>query len=137
MVRIMVEECGPHLTSMETALSDHSDRLTSLEGQMKQLQTENGQLKQKTEDLENRSRHNNIRVVGLPEGSEGRSTTEFMSKFLVDILKYDTFTTPPELDRAHRTLRPKPAEGEQPRPMIIRFLCYKQREQMIALARKK
>lgn len=39
------------MTEMENALSDHSDRLTSLETQVKQLQSENIYLKNKTEDL--------------------------------------------------------------------------------------
>lgn len=67
VVRLKVEDSGPHMTEIENALSDHSDRLTSLEAQVKQLQSKNSPLKSKTEDLENCSHHNNLRVVGLPE----------------------------------------------------------------------
>lgn len=112
-----VEDLGPHTSVMENALSEHSDKLIRLEARVKQLQYENSQLKSKTDpDLENHSCRNNLRVVGLPEDCEGRSTTDFMSKFLVDILQDGTFTSPPELDRAHHTLRQKPATGERPVP---------------------
>ena len=60
-----------------------------------------------------------------------------MSKFFVDLFQDDTFVTPPELDRAHRTLRSKPMEGERPRPVIVRFLRFQQRERVLAIARKK
>lgn len=63
----------------------------------------------KCEDLESRSRWNNIRRIGLKELSEGPQSTEFVAQLLQDLLGLDA---KPDLDRAHRTLRPKPKEGE-------------------------
>lgn len=122
---------------LEEALTDHSDRLTSLEKRVEKLQQENKELNEKTDDLENRSRRNNLHVIGLPEDYEGGAVSAFMSKFLVDLLQDDSFKTPPELDRAHRTLRAKPTDGERPRPIIIRFLRFQQREQVLTITRRK
>lgn len=136
-LRKKLDDYEPRFTEMEEALTDHSDRLTSLEKRVEKLQQENKELTEKTDDLENRSRRNNLRVMGLPEGYEGGAVSAFMSKFLVDLLQDDSFKTAPELDRAHRTLRAKPTDGERPRPIIIRFLCFQQREQVLTIARRK
>lgn len=74
-------------------------------------------LSKKCEDLEGRSRLNNIHLVGVPEGSEGQQPTKFASTLLQDLLGLDA---KPALDRAHRTLRAKPAEGDPPRPYVVR-----------------
>ncbi len=132
-----LEAYEPRITDMEVWLSDHSDRLNHLEKQVDKLQSGNKELLAKTEDLENRSRRNNLRIIGLPEGCEGRAATALMSKFFVDLLQDGSFTDLPELDRAHRTLRAKPAEGERPRPIIVWFLCFQQKQQVIAIAWKK
>ena len=50
----------PRLTVMETSLSDHSNRLETLERKVGKLQEENTDLMAKTEDLKNRSRRNNL-----------------------------------------------------------------------------
>uniref|UniRef100_A0AAV2M5G9 Uncharacterized protein n=1 Tax=Knipowitschia caucasica TaxID=637954 RepID=A0AAV2M5G9_KNICA len=54
---------------------------------------------EKCEDLEGRSRLNNIRVVGVPEGSEDSRPTVFVAKLLQGLLGLDG---EPVLDRAHR-----------------------------------
>ncbi|CAL9691562.1 unnamed protein product [Knipowitschia caucasica] len=127
----------PRLTDMEAGLSDHSDRLDHLERRVGILEKEKSELQAKTEDLENRSRRNNLRIIGLPENSEGRDATAFMSQFFVEVLQDPSFTRPPELDRAHRALRAKPADNEKPRPMLVRFLRFQEKERVLAIARKK
>lgn len=37
-------------------------------------------LKDKVDDLENRSRRNNLRLVGFPEGVEGRDAVSFVEE---------------------------------------------------------
>uniref|UniRef100_A0AAV2KQQ8 Uncharacterized protein n=1 Tax=Knipowitschia caucasica TaxID=637954 RepID=A0AAV2KQQ8_KNICA len=78
----------------------------------------------KCEDWEGRSRLNNIRVVGVPEGSEDSRPTVFVAKLLQGLLGLDV---EPVLDRAHRTLRPKPKDGELPRPFVVRVNMFQQR----------
>lgn len=137
-VRQKLDEYEPRFAEMETRLSDHGDRLDDLEKRVNILEKEKGELLAKTEDLENRSRRNNLRVIGLPEGAESRTgASAFMSRFFVEVLQDETFTKPPELDRAHRALRERPADHERPRAMYVRFLRYQEKEQVLAIARKK
>uniref|UniRef100_A0A096LTD4 Uncharacterized protein n=1 Tax=Poecilia formosa TaxID=48698 RepID=A0A096LTD4_POEFO len=73
-------------------------------------------LSKKCEDLDGRSRLNNIRLVGVLEGSEGQQPTKFVSALLQDLLGLDA---KPALDRVHCTLWAKPAEGDPPRPFVV------------------
>ena len=65
-------------------------------------------LKDKCFDLESRSRCQNLRFIGVPEGS---CPTRFMAELIPEILGADNFPTQVEIDRAHRSLAPKPIKG--------------------------
>ena len=55
------------------------------------------------EDLQNRSRRNNIIIHGIPEGAEGDKTCEeFVSDFLTNHMKLEG-AADVEIERAHRT----------------------------------
>ncbi|KAF0036601.1 hypothetical protein F2P81_011913 [Scophthalmus maximus] len=85
------------ITGIETAVSDHSDRIAALEVKCASLQSENAQLMSKTEDLESRSRRNNIRVIGIPEKAEGADPVKFMAIFLLRSLAPASFPPPRSL----------------------------------------
>ena len=72
------------------------------------MASENAKLKAKIIDLEGRSRRNNVCIIGLSENIEGSQPTAFFSQLLFDVLGTDFLTSPPELDRAHRSLTAKP-----------------------------
>lgn len=65
-------------------------------------------MENKCEDLEARSRRNNLRIVGVPEDSNSSATPEAASTLLKEAFKLDK---EPLLDRAHRTLQPKRKPG--------------------------
>ena len=138
-VRAKVDEFGPRLAIMETTLTDHSDRLSGLETQVKTLQSENDYLKKKADSQESSNYRYSVRVIGLDENCEGRSPTDFMSTLLAEILQDDSLaiSAPLEVEAAYRMPKAKPAAGERPRPIIVRFLRYKQREQVLDLAKKR
>lgn len=115
------------ISGMETALTDHSDRITELESEVTSLKANltaaadlNATLSSAVEDLVSRSKRQNLRVVGFPEGIEGRNPREFMTDFFFETMK-DVLSAPPEIDRAHRSLAPKPRQGDRPRPFIVKF----------------
>ncbi|KAL0152458.1 hypothetical protein M9458_052181 [Cirrhinus mrigala] len=62
---------------IETALNDSDGRLTAVEKLCNTLQTENTSLKLKLDNLENRLQRQNLRIVGIPEGSEGQNPGGF------------------------------------------------------------
>ena len=72
---------------------------------MKVLAKENEGLKDTLDGYANRQRRMNLRVLGVPEGSEkGLCPLKSMYEFLVKVLNDESFTKPPELERCHRAL---------------------------------
>lgn len=138
------------LDNFQNVITDHQQRLSKLEvfansadsdwqGMQTQLTavvTENAKLKAKLTDLEGRSRRNNIRIIGLPENIEGPRPTAFFSQLLFEVLGDGVLTSPPELDRAHRSLASKPGPKERPRPVIICFHRFQTRELVVREARR-
>lgn len=123
--------------SMTHGLTDAIDRIQQLE-QANELKTkELKQLKDKCFDLESRSRRQNLRFIGIPEGAEGSSPTKFMSELIPELLGAENFPTPVTIDRAHRSLAPKPKKGDRPRPIIVRLHYYTQKERIMGIARGK
>lgn len=119
------------IRELEHAASDQGDRLSELENVVQTLKTQVSQLTAKCEDLEGRSRRNNVRLVGIPENVEGPNPTEFVSGLLQDIFKLDH---KPIVDRAHRSLRQKPKKDDPPRPFIIRLHYYQDRDRILRRA---
>ncbi len=114
------------LMEAEGRIGDTEDSLQTVKTEL----TETGKciayLESKTEDLENRARRKNIRLVGLPENAEKtQPMTDYIQRMLLVWLGLDaakSFT----LEKAHRTLaRPRP---DQCRAVIIRFLRFQDRE---------
>lgn len=100
---------------VETALTTCSDDVTTLQAKVEHLSAEVVKLENRCEDLEARSRRNNIRIMGVPEDSAA-SSTEAVAALLKNAFKLEK---EPLIDRWHRTLRPKPKQDEPPRPIIV------------------
>ncbi|CAL1589471.1 unnamed protein product [Knipowitschia caucasica] len=123
---------------LETNAEEVSQRLASLEATCVSIHEENKLLKNKLSDLEGRSRRQNVRMVGLPESLElGPRPTEFVSQLLVDVFGAQTLSTLPELDRAHRSLLPKPGLNEKPRTIIIRFHRFQTKDLVMREVRRR
>lgn len=135
--RLAVEDHGQRVSSLELAAEDLSQRVMDLESICSTLRDDNARLKAKVTDLESRSRRQNIRILGLPESIESGSPTEFFSKLLCEIFGNNTLPSPPEIDRAHRSLASKPAPGQRPRPVILRLHRYQTKDLLIREARRR
>ncbi|RXN17961.1 putative transposase element L1Md-A101/L1Md-A102/L1Md-A2 [Labeo rohita] len=121
---------------VETALTDCDARLITVEKLCNALQTENRDLKLKLDDLENRSRRQNVRIIGIPEGSEGHNPVTFVSSMLTELFGEDAFERPPEIDRAHRVGQ-KPQRNSFPRHMVVRLHKYQTKELILKLSRER
>lgn len=108
------------LDEIDEVLSAAVGRIATLEATCGGLQEANSTLRAKLNDLEGRSRRLNIRIVGVKEGEEGGRPTEFVSKLVPELLGQANFTKPVKIDRAHRSLRPKPQANERPRVLIAK-----------------
>lgn len=123
--------------SVEETVLDHESRISSLEEVMAALKDENSALKLKVDDLEGRSRRNNIKIIGIPEQEEGGKPTEFVAALIPQLLGNDNFKSPVVVDRAHRTSRPLPKEGAKPRAIIARIHFYREKELILRLRRER
>ncbi|KAF4073207.1 hypothetical protein AMELA_G00256310 [Ameiurus melas] len=102
---------------MGHTLSGCTDDIVHMKTTIESLTVTVTQLENKCEDLESRSRRNNIRIVGVPEGAD-TCTTAAVAALLKDAFGLEK---EPVLDRSNRTLQPKPKSGERPRAIVCRF----------------
>lgn len=87
---------------VDETLNEQSDIITDMGTRLKEMEKEIVKLRARSEDLEARSRRNNIRVVGVREGAEaGKKPAEFVAGLLKEKLG---LAATPTLDRAHRAL---------------------------------
>lgn len=119
----------------EERIGDTEDGLQKVTTEVTDAVKRIAYLESKTEDMENRARRNNLRLVGLPEGAEGtQPMIDYIQHMLPVWLGLDgtrSFT----LERAHRTLaRPRP---DQNRAVIIRFLRFQDREFVVNTSRQR
>lgn len=124
-------------TEAEMRISTVEDTVARHDQVLIELQKDNAYLKNKVDQMENQSRRSNIRVVGLKEDSEGRDPVRFFTQWIPDVLGIINFTKLLEIERAHRTSAPKPRPEEPPRAILVRFLCFQDREKILQLARAK
>lgn len=125
------------LCATESLASDNFSALSAAEKTIQTLKEQNVTLMDRVDDLENRSRRANLRILNVPENSEkGQSTVTFVSEMLVEVMGQEVFEKPPELERAHRSLGPKPQEGRPPRPLVICFHKFQEKEKALRWARQ-
>uniref|UniRef100_A0A3Q2VGQ4 L1 transposable element RRM domain-containing protein n=1 Tax=Haplochromis burtoni TaxID=8153 RepID=A0A3Q2VGQ4_HAPBU len=120
---------------VDDTLNDQSDSITSMETKLKELEKEMLTLRRRSEDLEARSRRNNIRIVGVREGAEtGKTPLEFIAGLLKEKLG---LSVTPTLDRAHRTLGARrDGAGAPPRAFVVRCHYYIEKEEILKKARE-
>lgn len=62
---------------------------------------------------------------------------EFIANLLMELFGEDSFQIPLPVDRAHRSLAPKAAEGNKPRPFTVKLHHFQTKEQILHLAPEK
>ncbi|KAJ1119372.1 hypothetical protein NDU88_007558 [Pleurodeles waltl] len=128
---------GLEIVGFQSQISGLGHRVTTMETQVASW-TERDQellhLRSRLTDLEDRSRRNNIRLLGFPEGIEGADILSYLRDThpkLTDI----TFDPTLEFQRAHRLgLKRQDGKG-RPRPIIACMLRHGQARQLLQTAR--
>ncbi|KAJ7986617.1 hypothetical protein DPEC_G00341730 [Dallia pectoralis] len=116
---------GSRLNDVESGLSEYSDRLVRLE--------DNCRLRDKLDDLEFRSRQNNVRILNVRVKMELDDKLTFVSSFLLEVLgPSGVLSSAPKLDRAHRLGRlPDDPTNARPRPLICCLHDFQDRERIL------
>lgn len=91
----------------------------------------------KLTDIEARSRRNNLRIYGVPEGSEGSNLLEFVTRLIKSELGLLSTETEIGIQRCHRALAPKPPRDAPPRSLVLCFQEFRVKEQVLHTAWKK
>ncbi len=129
---------GARLTAIETSLQDFDDRISALEAKCETHEKSNKLLIAKMEDLESRSKCQNLRVSGMLENLDGPQVTAFKTTFFAETLGMDIPDGPEMLDRARRLAsRPSSGQNTLPRLMIVRVNHFRVKQRILQLAREK
>lgn len=126
------------MEKMETTINSHHDSLETMETTVSTLKDQIQKLQEQQQVLENRSRRQNLRIIGIPEEAEKGRPTDFISGFFSEVLGED-LPDPQSvvLDRAHHTLAPKPRAGDRPRAMIVRLHYFSDKAKILQASRKR
>lgn len=132
-IKAEINKSNIRLDQAEGRIEEAETRIQNVEtvvGELVQLQE---QLSDRLTDQENRSRRQNIRLFGIPEGSEDNSTmTAFLEELFKSQLQLDP-STDLQIERAHRALVPKPTDPKKPRSIVVKFAKYATKEQILRL----
>ncbi|KAJ1127674.1 hypothetical protein NDU88_006068 [Pleurodeles waltl] len=125
------------IAGFQSQVSGLDQRVTTVETQVASWTDRDQELlhlRSKLTDLEDRSRRNNIRLLGFPEGIEGADILSYLRDTLSK-LTHITFDPPLGFERVHR-LGPKRKDGKgRPRPIIACLLRHGQARQLLQAAR--
>lgn len=135
-VRKEVSDCAERVSQAELRISSAEDDVASLRTKLHTLEAKHKTLEDKVLDLEARSRRNNLRLVGLPEGAEGRDPCSFLEKWIPEALNKVALQSSVVLERAHR-IGPLRDNKTPPRTLIMKFLNYKDKLAVTEAARAK
>lgn len=124
-----MEEAQARIVELEDWQSEAKRELLNMSTQAQRMQ-------EKMTDLEGRSRRNNIRIFGIPEGTEENSANKFLERFLSTELELPE-DTPLQIQRAHRALAQKPPPKATPRSMVVNFLQFETKELVLSQAWRK
>ncbi len=133
-----VKELREEFEAMAAAAKQTRDRVDSVQATTREdrnavtdLRNQLERLTEKMTDMEDKSRRNNIRLVGLPEGMEGSDVADFLrinlSKWIPSLKGRNI-----EIDRAHRVYD----GSDRPRTLIFRVLRWHDRLEILKGARQ-
>ncbi len=136
-----VKELREELGALVSTAKQTRDRVDSVQAAAREdrrtvtdLRNQLEQLTEKMTDMEDRSRRNNVRLVGLPEGAEGSNTAGFLrvnlSKWIPSLKGHEI-----EIDRAHRVYDGR-KNSDRPRTLIFRALRWHDRSEILKGARQ-
>lgn len=118
-------EAEQHVNEFETVNVDLRDALIHCLDQQKTLQT-------KVTDLEGRSRRNNLRIYGIKEGAEENDMMAFINNFIKKELALSEDEL--QIQRAHRSLEPKPQDIAIARSIVVNFQRYDIKDKILRAA---
>ncbi len=136
-----VKELRAELEALASATKQTRDRVDSVQAAAREdrrtvmdLRNQLDRLTEKMTDIEDRSRRNNVRLVGLPEGAEGSDVAGFLrvnlSKWIPSLKGHNI-----KIDWAHRMYDGR-KNSDRPCTLIFRVLRWHDRSEILKGARQ-
>lgn len=132
-IKLSLSILAKQVDEMETRVGTNEDNLRDTCTPIEKMEKEFVFLKDKADDLENRSRRSNIKIINVPEKSEGNDMVGYLEHLIPQLLGNDNFVLPITLERAHHLGRP----SDWIRAIIAKFLNYREKDKVLRLAREK
>lgn len=101
------------------------------------VEKENGYLRDKVDEAENRSRSSHLHFINVPEHSGGRDMIAFVDKLIPLPLGKEIFLTAMAIERAHCSPTFSSCSRSAPRSILAKFLNLQDKVRILHLAREK
>lgn len=100
LVQQDLQKVAERTTVLEGRISQLEDDLHPLKSEVKNTRRQTGINASKMDEMENRLRRDNVRLMGLPEKSEGPKSIEFLERWFTELLGKETFSPFFSIERA-------------------------------------
>lgn len=100
-IKTEIRDFGGRISEAENRISSAEDSISVMQKTVQTMENHFELLNSRIEDLENRNRPCNLRLVNLPEKAEGSNAVRFLEEWLLDVFGA-SLTSPLIIDRAHR-----------------------------------
>lgn len=126
------------LGTVEQRVSDLEDNVAANTPRLESVESALKKAMEKLENYENQSRRQNVRIIGLKEGTEGKNPLVFFEKWIPEALNMDMKGERLKIERAHRVGPPVESTGRRgPRAVLARLHDYTDRQRILRAARDK
>lgn len=128
-----VRNQGTRLTEAEQRVNELETVNADLRGALRHCLSQQKTLQAKMTDFEGRSRRCNMRIYGIREGNEKSDMVAFISHFLKKELALEDDVNL-QIQRAHRSLGPRPQDGQPARSILVNFQRFDVKEKILRTA---
>lgn len=122
-------------TAEENRIASTEHACETIDSRVHELEKQVRSMAEHIDDLENRGRLKNVRITALPEDAEGSNPTKFFKGWIPKPLGMETKAGRVKIERASRTLAPEPGPNQRPRPVLIRFHNFTDKQKSLDAAR--
>uniref|UniRef100_A0A3B5M6N4 L1 transposable element RRM domain-containing protein n=1 Tax=Xiphophorus couchianus TaxID=32473 RepID=A0A3B5M6N4_9TELE len=124
------------MAAAEQRISDLEDVTTKSAPRMDGMEKTIERALERLDSLENQSRRQNIKIMGLKEGIEGREPAAFFEEWIPKVLGLQQ--TQIKIERAHRTgPQVGRSDRDHPRAVLVRLHNYIDKQKILNAARNK
>ena len=131
-VKTLANDVSQHITVLESQLEIQKNVIEKLEVDRSRLVASIKSLDEKIDEQQQYSRRNCLLIHGIKEEKD-----EDVEKLVMDVVntKLEAGLQDMEVSRTHRVGR-KSIDKDKPRPIIVRFISYRQRKKVFNLKKK-